>query len=60
MKKRNDKIDYHVEDTFDQSTSSATDMTGLIPSLPEDDAESDAYRDLYPYMPRETPEDRTF
>ena len=24
MKKRNDKIDYHVEDTFDQSTSSAS------------------------------------
>ena len=29
---------------------SAMDCTGLIPSLPQDEAEQEAYEDLYPYI----------
>lgn len=35
------------------TTSSATDCTGLIPALPEDDPQEDAYEALYPtHRPR--------
>ena len=29
---------------------STMDCTGLIPSLPQDDAERESYEDLYPYI----------
>ena len=29
---------------------STMDCTGLIPSLPQDEAEQEAYEDLYPYI----------
>ena len=31
---------------------STMDCTGLIPALPETEAEQEAYEDLYPYIPR--------
>lgn len=34
----------------DIQTCSATDCTGLIPALPESEAELEAYEDLYPYI----------
>ena len=42
-----------AQSTFDDSdiqACSATDCTGLIPSLPQDEAEVEAYEDLYPYI----------
>ena len=42
-----------AENRFDDSdiqACSATDCTGLIPSLPQDEAEMEAYEDLYPYI----------
>lgn len=38
--------------------SSATDCTGLIPALPQSDAEKEAYEDLYPYMPPKNQQDK--
>lgn len=35
---------------IDIQSCSATDCTGLIPSLPQDEAEVEAYEDLYPYI----------
>ena len=58
MKKYNlidnsDSKDKTVQNPFDDSdiqACSATDCTGLIPSLPQDEAEVEAYEDLYPYI----------
>ena len=58
MKKYNlidnsDLKDKTVQNPFDDSdiqACSATDCTGLIPSLPQDEAEVEAYEDLYPYI----------
>mgnify|MGYP000037597793 CR=1 FL=1 len=58
MKKYNlidnsDLKDKTVQNPFDDSdiqACSATDCTGLIPSLPQDEAEMEAYEDLYPYI----------
>lgn len=58
MKKYNlidssDSKDKTVQNPFDDSdiqACSATDCTGLIPSLPQDEAEMEAYEDLYPYI----------
>ena len=40
------------KDTFDTDiqSCSATDCTGLIPALPQDEAEVEAYEDIYPYI----------
>ena len=35
---------------IDIQSCSAMDCTGLIPSLPQDEAEQEAYEDLYPYI----------
>lgn len=35
---------------IDIQACSAMDCTGLIPSLPQDEAEQEAYEDLYPYV----------
>ena len=43
-----------AENLFDDSdiqACSATDCTGLIPALPETDAELEHYQDLYHYLP---------
>ena len=41
----------HKEDCdIDLMTCSARDCTGLIPSLPQSDAEPEAYEELYPYL----------
>ena len=41
---------------IDIQACSATDCTGLIPSLPESEAQIEMYQDLFPYMAKtETP-----
>lgn len=35
---------------IDIQACSTMDCTGLIPSLPQDEAEQEAYEDLYPYI----------
>ena len=35
---------------IDIQACSTMDCTGLIPSLPQDDAERESYEDLYPYI----------
>lgn len=43
---------------IDIQSCSAMDCTGLIPSLPQSQAELEAYEDLYPYITRaNTPEE---
>ena len=39
-----DPFDIHIQ------ACSTMDCTGLIPSLPQDDAERESYEDLYPYI----------
>ena len=44
---------YNFKDNSDDSdiqACSATDCTGLIPALPQDEAEVEAYEDIYPYI----------
>lgn len=43
--------DYNIDDTFEENVCSATEMTGLIPSLPEDEAELHNYEELFRYLP---------
>ncbi len=43
---RKEKDDFDV----DIQACSIMDCTGLIPSLPQDEAEKEAYEDLYPYV----------
>ena len=43
--------DYQIDDTFEKNVCSATEMTGLIPALPEDEAELQNYDELYRYLP---------
>ncbi|MBS6955254.1 MAG: hypothetical protein LUH04_09445 [Clostridium sp.] len=41
----------HKEDAdIDVQACSTMDCTGLIPSLPQSEAEREAYEDLYPYI----------
>lgn len=44
--KNQDKDSYDI----DIQACSTMDCTGLIPSLPQDEAELEAYEDLYPYI----------
>ncbi|MBO5657130.1 MAG: hypothetical protein J6R94_03000 [Agathobacter sp.] len=44
-----------IEDYDYLSASSATDCTGLIPSVTHNQEEVDHYLDLYPYLPPEVP-----
>ena len=49
----------HKEDCdIDVQTCSTMDCTGLIPSLPQDEAEKEAYEDLYPYVTKAVSSDR--
>ena len=45
-------MDHKEKDDFDVDIQacSTMDCTGLIPSLPQDEAEKEAYEDLYPYV----------
>lgn len=40
------------DDDFARSICSATDCTGLIPTLPDSDAELDAYEEMYAFCQR--------
>lgn len=44
-------LEYKIDDTFEKNVCSAMEMTGLIPALPEDDAELHHYEELYRYLP---------
>ena len=46
-KKQRSSTDWDI----DIQACSATDCTGLIPALPETDAEFEHYQDLYHYLP---------
>lgn len=39
------------DDDFDIQACATTDCTGLIPSLPQSEAEVEAYNELYSYLP---------
>lgn len=45
MKQPKDEFD------IDLQACSAMDCTGLIPSLPQDEAQLESYQDLYPFHP---------
>jgi len=47
MKKKKKKVVYNEDRDIDINACSATDCTGLIPSLPQDEAEKDSYKALY-------------
>ena len=51
MKKTSMKHDPETDWDIDIQSCSATDCTGLIPALPESDAELEHYQDLYHYLP---------
>ncbi|MCC8025365.1 MAG: hypothetical protein LIP16_08700 [Clostridium sp.] len=44
MEKEKDPYDIDIQ------SCSATDCTGLIPSLPQSEAELESYEDIYPYI----------
>lgn len=48
MKKQDNKI--NQPDDIDIQACSTMDCTGLIPAMPETEAEQEAYEDLYPYI----------
>ena len=45
-------ITQNLFDDSDIQACSATDCTGLIPALPQDEAEIEAYETIYPYIPK--------
>lgn len=45
----NDPFGHDDPEPLDVKASSATDCTGLIPALPQSDAELESYAELYPY-----------
>ena len=53
-KNAENKDEYDV----DIQSCSAMDCTGLIPSLPQDEAEKEAYEDLYPYVTKAVSSDK--
>lgn len=56
-KKKTDSENHRIIDSYDYlgPAASATDCTGLIPSGLDSQAELDAYEELYPFTPPETP-----
>lgn len=46
---KNDPYGCDISHALDIKASSARDCTGLIPSLPQSDAELESYEELYPY-----------
>ena len=55
MKNSSKKLLTSADWDIDIQACSATDCTGLIPALPETDAEFEHYQDLYHYLP-DTPD----
>ena len=55
MKNSSKKLLYQRRLGHRHRACSATDCTGLIPALPETDAEFEHYQDLYHYLP-DTPD----
>ena len=55
MKNSSKKLLTSTDWDIDIQACSATDCTGLIPALPETDAEFEHYQDLYHYLP-DTPD----
>ena len=55
MKNSSKKLLSSTDWDIDIQACSATDCTGLIPALPETDAELEHYQDLYHYLP-DTPD----
>ena len=55
-------MDHKEKDDFDVDIQacSAMDCTGLIPSLPQDEAEKEAYEDLYPYVTKAVSSDKEY
>ena len=51
MKNSSKKLLTSTDWDIDIQACSATDCTGLIPALPETDAEFEHYQDLYHYLP---------
>ena len=51
MKNSSKKLLSSTDWDIDIQACSATDCTGLIPALPETDAELEHYQDLYHYLP---------
>ena len=50
---KENKRNQDILDSYDYllTSASATDCTGLIPSLPQSKAERDSYEDIYHYQP---------
>lgn len=51
--KKDDPYRVGATSLHDLDTSATTEMTGLIPSSPETEAELDSYKALYPFSPDE-------
>ena len=50
----------HKEDEdIDIQACSCTDCTGLIPSLPQSEAEKESYEELYPYLAKASASHKT-
>ncbi|RGZ01812.1 hypothetical protein [Clostridium sp. AM58-1XD] len=48
----NDHIEYREFVDYGMNSCSSMDCTGLIPSLPQDEAELESYDELYHFLPR--------
>lgn len=46
----------HEDDDIDIQACASMDCTGLIPTLPQSEAELEAYQELYPYLASDTKE----
>lgn len=51
---------YLVEATSDSRACSSMDCTGLIPALPQSEAELKSYEELYPYITYPVKEEDTY
>ena len=53
-KETSEKENQKLVDSYDYlaNAASSQDCTGLIPALPEEEAEIEFYEELYPYLPR--------
>ena len=52
-KTKSESLNQYIIDNYDYlaNAASSQDCTGLIPSEPVDDAEREAYEDVYQYLP---------
>lgn len=49
--KNQDKYNVEASSVNDLDGCAAVEATGLIPALPESDAQIDAYKEIFPYSP---------